>query len=336
MAEAKSKSKAQVVCTLCDKPITNGKPVIIDDDPFHADCAKAMEQSSGATEVEDEEDDEVEEDTDGEDEGDEDEEDEEEDEKPAPKRPAKVVAKAPAKTAKRVVAEEDDDDEDDEDDEEDDEEEEEVVVTKPAAKKAVAPAKKAAPVKARRPVVEEDDEDEDDEDDEDEEEEEEVVVRKPVAKAATKTKPVAKRAAADEDDEYPEEEEPEARPTKAKTATATKKPKAPAVDTSGWGNPATYATKRYFVYQALKEVTKSQVNQADGPGKPENVILRAKRLQRDWAKDNGTTLSEKDRNFTSMNIGWIHNHAAELKLAMGHNAEAGTYRIIRAVAADAD
>src|SRR5580765_401969 len=336
MAEAKSKSKTQVVCTLCDKPITTGKPVIIDDDPFHADCAKAMEQSSGATEVEDEEDDEVEEDTDGEDEGDEDEEDEEEDEEPAPKRPAKVVAKAPAKTAKRVVAEEDDDDEDE------DEEEEEEVVAKPAAKKAAAPAKKAAPVKARRVVEEEDDEDEDDEDeaDEEDEEEEEVVVRKPVAKAATKTavkaKPVAKRAAADEDDEYEEEDEPEARPTKAKTATATKKPKAPVEDTSGWGNPATYGSKRYFVYQALKEVTKSTVDQADGPGKPENAIARAKRLQRDWAKDNGSTLSEKDKNFTSMNIGWIYNHAAELKLVMRHNPEAGTYRILKATAADAD
>lgn len=342
MAEAKSKSKT-VVCTLCDKPITTGKPVIIDDDPFHADCAKAMEQSSGATEADEEDEDEVEEDEDedGEDEGDEDEEDEEEDEKPAPKRAPKVAAKAPAKSAKRVVAEEEDDeDEDDEDEDEDDEdEEEEEVVAKPVAKKAVA--KKATPVKASKRVVEEeDDEDEDDEDDEDDEEEEEVVVRKPAAKTATKKAPVVakakastKRAAADEDEEYEEEDEPEARPTKAKTAVA-KKPKAPAVDQSGWGNPATYATKRYFTYQALKEVTKTTIDQPDGPGKPEVAIARAKRLQREWARENGTTLSEKDKNFTSMNIGWIYNHAAELKLVMRHNEEAGTYRILKAAVSD--
>jgi len=328
MAEAKSKSKTTVVCTLCDKPITTGKPVMIDDDPFHSDCAKAMEQSSGATEEteEDEEEDEETEDTDGEDEGDEDEEDEEEDEEPAPA--PKVVAKAPAKAAKRapVVIEDDDEDDEDEDDEdEDDEEEEEVVVTRPAAKKA--PAK--APVKA--PVVVDDDEDEDDEDEE--EEEEEVVVRKPVAKAAAKTKAtVAKRAAAD----YDEEDEPEARPTKAKANGVAKKPAAPKVDNSGWGNPATEGSKRYFTYQALKEVTKDDLAQADGAGKPEKVVARAKRLHRDWAKATKTTLSEKDQNYTSMNIGWIYNHADELGLAMRRNEEAGTYRILKAKAADSD
>jgi hypothetical protein len=330
MAEAKSKSKTTVVCTLCDKPITTGKPVMIDDDPFHSDCAKAMEQSSGATEEteEDEEEDEETEDTDGEDEGDEDEEDEEEDEEPAPA--PKVVAKAPAKAAKRapVVIEdddEDDEDEDEEDEDEDDEEEEEVVVTRPAAKKA--PAK--APVKA--PVVVDDDEDEDDEDEE--EEEEEVVVRKPVAKAAAKTKAtVAKRAAAD----YDEEDEPEARPTKAKANGVAKKPAAPKVDNSGWGNPATEGSKRYFVYQALKEVTKDDLAQADGAGKPEKVVARAKRLHRDWAKATKTTLSEKDQNYTSMNIGWISNHADELGLVMRHNEEAGTYRVLKAKAADSD
>jgi hypothetical protein len=330
MAEAKSKSKTTVVCTLCDKPITTGKPVMIDDDPFHSDCAKAMEQSSGATEEteEDEEEDEETEDTDGEDEGDEDEEDEEEDEEPAPA--PKVVAKAPAKAVKRapVVIEdddEDDEDEDEDDEDEDDEEEEEVVVTRPAAKKA--PAK--APVKA--PVVVDDDEDEDDEDEE--EEEEEVVVRKPVAKAAAKTKAtVAKRAAAD----YDEEDEPEARPTKAKANGVAKKPAAPKVDNSGWGNPATEGSKRYFTYQALKEVTKDDLAQADGAGKPEKVVARAKRLHRDWAKATKTTLSEKDQNYTSMNIGWIYNHADELGLAMRRNEEAGTYRILKAKAADSD
>jgi len=332
MAEAKSKSKTTVVCTLCDKPITTGKPVMIDDDPFHSDCAKAMEQSSGATEEteEDEEEDEETEDTDGEDEGDEDEEDEEEDEEPAPA--PKVVAKAPAKAVKRapVVIEdddEDDEDEDEDDEDEDDEEEEEVVVTRPAAKKA--PAK--APVKA--PVVVDDDEDEDDEDEEEEEEEEEVVVRKPVAKAAAKTKAtVAKRAAAD----YDEEDEPEARPTKAKANGVAKKPAAPKVDNSGWGNPATEGSKRYFTYQALKEVTKDDLAQADGAGKPEKVVARAKRLHRDWAKATKTTLSEKDQNYTSMNIGWIYNHADELGLAMRRNEEAGTYRILKAKAADSD
>lgn len=335
MAEAKSKSKTPVVCTLCDKPITTGKPVMIDDDPYHSDCAKAMEQSAGAadeTEEEDEEAEEAEEEEDGEDESDEDEEDEEEDEEPAP-RTTKVAAKAPAKSAKRVVAEEDDDEDEDDEDDEDDEEEEEVVV-RPAAKKAAAPAKKAAPVKARR-VVEEDDEDEDDED----EEEEEVVVRKPVAKAATKpvvkAKAVAKRAAADEDEEYEEEDEPEERPRKAKsTATATKVAKKPTVDVSGWGNPATLGSKRYFVYQALKEVTKTSINEADGPGKPENVVARAKRLQRDYARENKITLSEKDKNYTSMNIGWIYNHADELKLVMRTNPEAGTYRILKAAVSD--
>jgi hypothetical protein len=330
MAEAKSKSKTTVVCTLCDKPITTGKPVMIDDDPFHSDCAKAMEQSSGATEEteEDEEEDEETEDTDGEDEGDEDEEDEEEDEEPAPA--PKVVAKAPAKAAKRapVVIEDDDEDdeeEDEDDEDEDDEEEEEVVVTRPAAKKA--PAK--APVKA--PVVVDDDEDEDDEDEE--EEEEEVVVRKPVAKAAAKTKAtVTKRAAAD----YDEEDEPEARPTKAKANGVAKKPAAPKVDNSGWGNPATEGSKRYFTYQALKEVTKDDLAQADGAGKPEKVVARAKRLHRDWAKATKTTLSEKDQNYTSMNIGWIYNHADELGLAMRRNEEAGTYRILKAKAADSD
>jgi hypothetical protein len=333
MAEAKSKSKTPVVCTLCDKPITTGKPVMIDDDPYHSDCAKAMEQSAGATETEeeDEEAEEAEEEEDGEDESDEDEEDEDEDEKPAPRRATKVAAKAPAKSAKRVVAEEDDDEDEDDEDDEDDEEEEEEVVVRPAAKKAAAPAKKAAPV-SRRAAVEEDDEDDDDDEDE-EEEEEEVVVRKPVAKAAAKTatKPVAKRAAAD----YEEEDEPEERPRKAKsTATATKVAKKPAVDVSGWGNPATLGSKRYFVYQALKEVTKTTVNEADGPGKPENVVARAKRLQRDYARENKITLSEKDKNYSSMNIGWIYNHADELKLVMRTNPEAGTYRILKAAVSD--
>jgi hypothetical protein len=326
MAEAKSKSKTAVDCTLCDKPITTGKPVMIDDDPYHSDCAKAMEQSAGAAEDTEEEEDAEEEEVeeDGEDESDEAEEDEEEDEEPVT---TKVTAKAPAKSAKRVVAAavEDDEDEDDEDDE-DDEEEEEVVVTRPVAKKAVA----KAPAKAARRVVEEDDEDEDDE-----EEEEEVVVRKPVAKAATK--PVAKaaapkRAAAD----YDEEDEPEERPTKAKTATKTAKPKAPAVDTSGWGNPATAGSKRYFVYQALHEVSKSQLDQADGPGKPENVIARAKRLQRDWARETKVSLGEKEKNFTSMNVGWIYNHADELNLVMRTNPESGTFRIWKAKAANGD
>lgn len=342
MAEAKSKSKAQVVCTLCDKPITTGKPVIIDDDPYHTDCAKAMEQSSGAAEeAEEEDEDEAEEaddeDTDGEDESDEDEEDEEEDEEPAPRTAKKVAAKAPAKSAKRVVAEEDDEDEDDDDDEDDDEdedEEEEVVVKRPA--------KKAAPVaKASRRVVEEEDEEDEDEDEDDievdDEEEEEVVVTKK-AKTTTKAAPVkattkTKRAAAD----YEEEEEPEERPRKAKASTngAVKK-KAPAVDNSGWGNPATEGSKRYFVYQALKEVTKNDLAVADGPGKPENVIARAKRLHRDWAKASKTTLSEKDKNYSSMNVGWMYNHADELKLVMRRNEEAGTYRIFKAKDADAD
>jgi hypothetical protein len=334
MAEAKSKSKT-VTCTLCDKPITTGKPVIIDDDPYHSDCAKAMEQSSGATEEaeddEAEEEDEETEDEDGEDEGDEDEEDEEEDEEPVSKPATKVAAKAPAKSAKRVVVEEEDDeDEDDEDDEEEDDEEEEEVVVRPAAKKAAAPAKKAAPVKAKARVVVEDD---DDEDEDDEEEEEEVVVRKPVAKAKAVTKAaVTKRAAAD----YEEEDEPEARPTKAKSNGVAKKPAAPKVDTSGWGNPAGNGTKRYFVYQALREVSKDELAVADGKGKPENVVTRAQRLQRDWAKETKTTLSEKDKNFTSMNVGWIYNHADELGLVMRRNEEAGTYRILKAKAADSD
>jgi hypothetical protein len=42
------------------------------------------------------------------------------------------------------------------------------------------------------------------------------------------------------------------------------------------------------------------------------------------------TLSEKDRNFSSMNIGWIYNHADELKLVMRTNPESGTYRIFKA------
>jgi hypothetical protein len=333
MAETKSKSKT-VTCTLCDKPITTGKPVIIDDDPYHSDCAKAMEQSSGATEEaeddEAEEEDEETEDEDGEDEGDEDEEDEEEDEEPVSKPATKVAAKAPAKSAKRVVVEEEDDEDEDEDDEDEDDEEEEEVVVRPAAKKAVAPAKKAAPVKAKARVVVEDD---DDEDEDDEEEEEEVVVRKPVAKAKAVTKAtVTKRAAAD----YEEEDEPEARPTKAKANGVAKKPAAPKVDTSGWGNPAGSGTKRYFVYQALREVSRDDLAVADGKGKPENVVTRAQRLQRDWAKETKTTLSEKDKNFTSMNVGWIYNHADELGLVMRRNEEAGTYRILKAKAADSD
>lgn len=335
MAETKSKSKTTVVCTLCDKPITTGKPVMIDDDPYHSDCAKAMEQSAGAAAPDDDEEEEAEEadeteedEEDGEDEGDEAEEDEEEDEVPAP-RATKVTAKAPAKSAKRVVAvEEDDEDEDDEDPDDDDEEEEEVVVTRPAAKKAAA---KAAP--ARRIIAEE----EDDDDDDDDEEEEEVVVTRPAAKKAVAVKATAKatpkRVAADE--EYEEEDEPEARPTKAKTATA-KKPKAPAVDMSGWGNPATYGSKRYFVYQALNEVSKNDLTDPEGPGKPDNVITRAKVLQRAWAKETKTTLSEKDRNFTSMNVGWINNHADELGLVMRSNPEAGTYRIWKTKAKDAE
>lgn len=328
MAEAKSKSKT-VVCTLCDKPIATGKPVIIDDDPYHSDCAKAMEQSSGATE-EAEEDDEAEEEDeetegeDGEDESDEDEEDEEEDEEPAPTPAKKVVAKAPAKSAKRVVVE----DEDDEDLEDEDDEEEEEVVVRPAAKKAAAPpAKKAAPVK--RPVVVDD---EDDEDEVDEEEEEVVVpAKKAVAKTATKAT-VTKRAAAD----YDEEDEPEDRPTKAKSNGVVKKTAAPKVDTSGWGNPAGDGTKRYFVYQALKEVTKDDLAVVDGKGKPENIVARAKRLHRDWAKAAKKTLSEKDQNYTSMNVGWIYNHADELGLVMRRNEEAGTYRVFKAKAADSD
>lgn len=326
MAEAKSKSKT-ITCTLCDKPITAGKPVIIDDDPYHSDCAKAMEQSSGATEeTEEDEDTEAEEETedeDGEDEGDEDEADEEEEEVPAPRTAKKVAAKAPAKTAKRVVAEEDED--------EDEDEEEEEVVTRPAAKKA-------APVKAKaRPVVVEEDEDEGDEDEDEEEEEEEVVVRKPAAKTTTKAAPAktAKRVAAD----YEEEDEPEARPQKAKTAKAstngTAKKKS-TVDNSGWGNPSSEGSKRYFVYQALKEVSKDDLATTDGPGKPENAIKRAKRLHRDWARATKTTLSEKDQNYTSMNIGWIYNHADELGLVMRRNEEAGTYRIFKAKAPTAD
>ncbi len=323
MAETKSKSKT-VTCTLCDKPITAGKPVIIDDDPYHSDCAKAMEQSSGAVETEDEEDEDTEEEgteEDGEDEGDEDEADEEEEEVPAPRTAKKVVAKAPAKRA--VVVEDDEDEDDDEEEAEEEEEEEEVVVTRAT--------KKAAPAKStRRVVAEEDDEDEDDE------EEEEVVVpaRKATAKAVTKAT-VTKRAAAD----YEEEDEPEERPRKAKTAKAstngTAKKKS-TVDNSGWGNPSSEGSKRYFVYQALKEVSKDDLAVTDGPGKPENAIKRAKRLHRDWAKATKTTLSEKDQNYTSMNIGWIYNHADELGLVMRRNEEAGTYRIFKAKAPVAD
>jgi hypothetical protein len=336
MAE-KSKSKTPVVCTLCDKPIATGKPVIIDDDPYHADCAKAMEQSSGAAEETDEEEDaeEEDEDTDGEDEGDEDEEDDEEEEVVVKPTAKKAPAKAPTKpTAKRVVVEDEDDEdeEDDEDDEDDDEEEEEVVV-RPAAKKATAaPAKKAAPVKAKAPVVEDD---EDDEDEVPDEEEEEVVVVRPAKKAAVAkatAKTTTKRAAAD----YEEEDEPEARPTKAKANGAVKKAAVPKVDTSGWGNPSTIGAKRYFVYQALKLVSKAELADSDGAGKPENVITEAKRLHRAWAKSTKTTLSEKDQNYTSMNIGWIYNHADDLGLVMRHNEEAGTYRIWKAKDADAD
>jgi len=329
MAE-KTKTKAAVVCTLCDKPITTGKPVMIDDDPYHSDCAKAMEQSAGGAEDSDEEDETEDEDTEDTDDEDED----EEEEKPAPKRATKPVAKAAAKTNKRpVVEDEDDEDEDDEDDEDEE----------PAPRRKAAPVKAAAKPAAKRraPEPEEDEDDEDDEED-DEEEEEVRPAKKAAAKTATKpaAKPVAKAsskkaAAVEEDDEeYDEEDEPEERP--AKKATAAKKPKAPAVDVSGWGNPATYGSKRYFVYQALWEVSKNDLVDADGPGKPEVAVARAKRLQRDWAKENKTTLSEKDKNFSSMNIGWIYNHAAELKLVMRTNAENGTYRILKATVASDD
>jgi chemotaxis protein histidine kinase CheA len=335
MAEAKSKSKT-ITCTLCDKPITAGKPVIIDDDPYHSDCAKAMEQSSGATEETEEDEDteaeEADEDEDGEDEGDEDEADEEEEEVPAPRTAKKVAAKAPVKpAAKRVVVEEDEDEDEDEGD--DEEEEEEVVVKRPAAKKA-APAKA---VKRPAPVEEDEDEDEDEADEDEDEEEEEVVVRPAAKKTTTKAAPAktTKRAAAD----YEEEDEPEARPQKAKTAKAstngTAKKKS-TVDNSGWGNPSSEGSKRYFVYQALKEVSKDDLAVVDGPGKPENAIKRAKRLHRDWAKATKTTLSEKDQNYTSMNIGWIYNHADELGLVMRRNEEAGTYRIFKAKAPTAD
>jgi hypothetical protein len=181
--------------------------------------------------------------------------------------------------------------------------------------------------------VEEDEEDEDEDDDE-EEEEEEVVVPAKKAKPVTKpaTKPVAKRAAAD----YEEEDEPEARPTKAKSNGSAKKPKAPAVDTSGCGNPSTLGSKRYFVYKAMKEVTKNDLTVADGPGKPENIIARAKVLHRAWAKETKTTLSEKDKNYTSMNVGWIANHADELGLVVRKNDEAGTYRIFKSAEKDSD
>jgi len=331
MAETKSKSKT-VTCTLCDKPITTGKPVIIDDDPYHSDCAKAMEQSSGAAddaddEEEDEEAEEAEEEAeDGEDEGDEDEADEEEEEVPAPRTAKKVVAKA---AVKRPVVVEDDDDEDDDDEEE----EEEVVVARPAKKAAVVAKTKRAPV-----VVEDDDEDDED----DEEEEEVVTAKKAAVKAATKAVASKKRApvVVDEDEEYEEEDEPEERPrkaTKAKTSTnGTAKKKVAAVDTSGWGNPSSPPSKRYFVYQALKEVTKADLAVADGTGKPENAIKRAKRLHRDWSKETSTPLSDKDQNYTSMNIGWIYNHADELGLVMAKNDEAGTYRVVRAKAPTAD
>ena len=122
----------------------------------------------------------------------------------------------------------------------------------------------------------------------------------------------------------------------AKTATATKAPKAPAVDNSGWGNPASEGSKRYFVYQALHLVSKGELADSDGAGKPENVITEAKRMQVRWAKEQKKTLSEKDKNFTSMNVGWIYNHADELGLVMRHNDEAGTYRVWKAAVKDAD
>src|SRR5215470_17787835 len=88
-AKSKGTTAKTVVCALCDKAITDGKPVIIDDDPYHSDCAKAMNQSTSAEADEDED-----EDADDEDEGDEDEADEDEEEEPAPRRASKPVAKA--------------------------------------------------------------------------------------------------------------------------------------------------------------------------------------------------------------------------------------------------
>jgi hypothetical protein len=335
MAEAKTKSKSKTVtCALCDKPITV-KPVIIDDDPYHPDCAEAMSQSADETPEEPDEDEDEETEDDGEDEGDEDEEDEEEEEEPAPAKKSKVVAKAPAK-AKRPVVVEDDDDEDD-DDEDDEEEEEEVVVRKPAPKKAapVAKSKKAVV------VDDDDDEDEDDEDEDDDEEEEEEVVVPAKKKTAVATKPAPKTATkakarvVEDDEEYEEEEEPEAKPKKAKTPAAAK-PKVARVDNSGWGNPATEGSKRYFVFQAMHDVTKADLRDAEGPGKPESIIAAAKKLHRLWAKATKTSLSEKDQNYTSMNVNWIHNNADSLGLVVGHNVESGTYRIRMAKSKDAD
>jgi hypothetical protein len=324
---AKSKGTTKtVVCALCDKAITDGKPVIIDDDPYHSDCAKAMSQSTSA-EAEDDEDDA--EDADDEDDADEADDDDEEEEEPAPRRkPAKATKPAAKPVAKkRAVVE--DDDEDDEDDEDDDDEEEEEEPAPRRASKPVAKAK-AAPAKRRAPVDEDEDED-DDEDDEEEEEEEAPVRSKKAAPAKASAKPAAKtsRRAAD----YEEEEEAEEKPAKkaaARNGTSTATRKKSTVDESGWGNPATTGSKRYFVYNALKEVTKADLREADGPGKPENVIKRAKRLHRDYAKVQRVTLSEKDQDYSSMNVNWISNHADDLGLVMAHNEEAGTYRVIRA------
>ena len=60
------------------------------------------------------------------------------------------------------------------------------------------------------------------------------------------------------------------------------------------------------------------------------MLLRERRCWRNLGERDQDTLSEKDRNFSSMNIGWIYNHADELKLVMRTNPESGTYRIFKA------
>jgi len=59
-------------------------------------------------------------------------------------------------------------------------------------------------------------------------------------------------------------------------------------------------------------------------------------MHRIYAKAQKLTLSDKDRDYGSMNVSWIFNQADSLGLVARNNEEAGTYRIIKAKASDED